>query len=125
MEIKRLAEQEAVESTGPVFDTQVHKKTGFSEDFDDKTVSISEVIFAPGERTNFHTHTIRQFLYVTGGRGIVATEDEEFVVEEGDVISIPPEEVHWHGATDDDEFRHISVVVRDPEHGGTIPYDGE
>lgn len=125
MEVKRTGSAEPTESTGPVFETQVHKKSGFSEDFDDKTVSISEVIFEPGERTNYHTHTIRQLLYVTGGCGIVATESEEVTVSEGDMVSIPPDERHWHGATADDEFRHVSVVIRDPEHGGTIPDTGE
>lgn len=121
MDVKRLSEQEATEANGPVFETQVHKKEGFSEDFDDKTLSVSEVVFAPGERTNFHTHTIRQILYVTGGAGIVATESEEVPVSEGDLISIPAEERHWHGATESDEFRHLSIVIRDPERGGTIP----
>lgn len=121
MDVKRLSEREATEAKGPVFETQVHKKDGFSEDFDDRTLSVSEVVFAPGERTNFHTHTIRQILYVTGGTGIVATESDEVAVSEGDLISIPPAERHWHGATESDEFRHLSVVIRDPEHGGTIP----
>ena len=43
------------------------------------------------------------------GKGILATEEEERVVTEGDVILIPAGEKHWHGATSDSEFSHIYV----------------
>lgn len=120
MDVRRLEEVEAERLTGPVFETQIHRKAGFSEGFDDRELSVSEIFFAPGERTTMHEHTIRQILYVTGGEGIVATEDERNEVSVGDMISIPPGEEHWHGAAADTTFRHISIVVRDEEHGGTI-----
>jgi quercetin dioxygenase-like cupin family protein len=121
MEVKRAAEMDPEVVTGPVFETQVTKKTGFSESFDDKTLSVNEVIFAPGERTTPHSHTIRQVLYITGGTGVIASDSEEHVVSAGDMISIPPEEVHWHGASEGESFSHLSIVVRDPTHGGTVP----
>lgn len=121
MEVKRLSEMNAERGVGPIFETQVHKKQGFSEEFDgNRRVSMSEVYFAPGERTTVHKHTIRQILYVTGGDGIVASEDERYEVSVGDMISIPPDVEHWHGAAPNSTFRHITVVVRDDEHGGTI-----
>jgi len=121
MEIVEAEDRDLERVTGDVFVSSVGKREGIAEDLPhDLTLSVNEVIFEPGERTEFHKHTIRQVLYVTGGRGIVATEDEERTVTEGDVISFPPEEPHWHGATDEDEFRHLSIVVRDPETGGTV-----
>ena len=31
------------------------------------------------------------------------------LVEKGDVVKIPPNAVHWHGAAPDSEFAHISI----------------
>lgn len=67
------------------------------------------VTFSPGARLNFHTHTYEQILYVTEGKGIVATPQEERIVTPGAVIFIPPGEVHWHGATEDSSFSHIAI----------------
>lgn len=121
MELKRAEGAEVETLTGPVFETQVHKREGVTEDIgDDISLSVSEIVFAPGERTAMHTHTIRQVLVITGGEGILKSVDEQFEVTAGDIISIPPDEEHWHGATEDSEFRHISIVARDPTHGGTI-----
>jgi len=67
------------------------------------------VTFSPGARLNFHTHTYEQILYVTEGKGIVATRDKEQVVTPGTGVFIPPGEVHWHGATEDSSFSHIAI----------------
>ncbi len=67
------------------------------------------VTFGPGARLNFHTHTFEQILYVTGGKGIVATREKEQVVTPGTVVFIPADEVHWHGATWDSSFSHIAI----------------
>lgn len=121
MDIKRAEEMVPEEQISEMFEPRVHKR-GLSESIGELTLSFNEVIFGPGERTIPHTHTVRQLLFITGGSGIIATETEEFSVAEGDLVSIPPDEIHWHGATDEGEFRHVSIVVRDPEHGGTIPH---
>jgi quercetin dioxygenase-like cupin family protein len=71
--------------------------------------SVLLVTFAPGARLNFHTHTFEQILYVTEGKGIVATRDEERVVTAGEVIYIAPGEAHWHGAAPDASFAHIAI----------------
>jgi quercetin dioxygenase-like cupin family protein len=71
--------------------------------------SVLLVTFGPGARLNFHTHTFEQILYVTEGRGIVATKEKEQVVTSGEVIYIAPGEVHWHGATKDSSFSHIAI----------------
>jgi quercetin dioxygenase-like cupin family protein len=72
--------------------------------------NMSNVNFSPGARNKFHTHSSDQVLLVTGGSGIVATEDGESVVTEGDLIHIPAGEKHWHGATKDSAFSHISLT---------------
>lgn len=71
--------------------------------------SVLLVTFGPGAKLNFHTHTYEQILYVTEGKGIVATKQKEHTVTPGDVIYIAPGEVHWHGATKDASFSHIAI----------------
>ncbi len=67
------------------------------------------VTFGPGAKLNFHTHTYEQILYVTEGKGIVATRSEEKVVTPGTIVYIAPGEDHWHGATKDSSFSHICL----------------
>jgi quercetin dioxygenase-like cupin family protein len=67
------------------------------------------VTFGPGARLNFHTHTFEQILYVTEGKGIVATKSEEKTVTPGTIVFIAPGEIHWHGATKDSSFSHICL----------------
>jgi quercetin dioxygenase-like cupin family protein len=67
------------------------------------------VTFKPGAKLKFHTHTFEQILYITGGKGIVATESEEKIVTPGTIIYIAPGEAHWHGATRDASFSHICL----------------
>ncbi len=83
---------------------------------DEKTgngVQAAIVTFNPGARLNFHTHKHEQVLYVTEGKGIVATEEKEYVVTQGTVVLIPPGENHWHGATPDSWFTHVAVFRGD------------
>jgi len=76
---------------------------------DSKEFSVNVVNFGKGVRNKFHAHDSEQILIVTSGRGIVATEKEERVVTEGDIVLISPGEKHWHGATRDSDFSHIYV----------------
>ena len=67
------------------------------------------VTFSPGAKLNFHTHTYEQILYVTEGKGLIATRSQEVIVKPGDCIFIPPGEDHWHGATEDSSFSHLAI----------------
>jgi quercetin dioxygenase-like cupin family protein len=74
-----------------------------------KEYEVNVVNFGKGVRNKFHSHDYEQVLIVTAGEGIIATEEEEKVIAAGDVIFIPANEVHWHGATADSEFSHIYI----------------
>ncbi|OGO20154.1 MAG: hypothetical protein A2Z15_07010 [Chloroflexi bacterium RBG_16_50_11] len=74
---------------------------------------IVEVNFSRGARLNFHTHSGEQILYITGGKGIVATRDKEHVVRPGAVVYIPAGEPHWHGAAADSPCAQIAVYRGD------------
>src|SRR5438105_1969808 len=64
---------------------------------------------ATGARTYLHTHLVPQVLHCTDGRGILATRAQQNLVEPGDVVYVPAGEEHWHGATPDSHFVHLSV----------------
>jgi quercetin dioxygenase-like cupin family protein len=70
--------------------------------------AVSSVTFAPGARLKFHTHGGEQILYVTEGKGIVATREKEYVVTAGMVVLIPSGVEHWHGAVADSTFSHVA-----------------
>lgn len=73
-------------------------------------LSASSVHFTPGARTAWHTHPLGQTLIVTAGFGRVQREGgpiEE--IRPGDVVSIPPKEKHWHGASPNTAMTHIAI----------------
>ena len=74
-------------------------------------VAIRQVNFDKGARNKFHAHSIEQILIITEGKGIVATEQEETIVKPGDIVFIPANEKHWHGAAKDSTFSHLYVMA--------------
>jgi len=74
--------------------------------------NLGIVNFSPGARNKMHTHSSDQVLFVTAGKGIIATETEQQVISPGDVVHIPSEERHWHGATHDSAFSHIALTAK-------------
>jgi quercetin dioxygenase-like cupin family protein len=72
-------------------------------------LEIALVRFAAGARTYLHTHHVPQVLHCTGGRGILASHGQQNLVEPGDVVYVPAGEEHWHGATADSHFVHLSI----------------
>lgn len=73
-------------------------------------VRAVRVSFAPGARTNWHTHPLGQTLYVLSGVGRFQTKGEAPVeIKAGDTIWIPPHENHWHGAAPDTAMVHIAI----------------
>lgn len=78
------------------------------------------VRFAPGARTNWHSHANGQTLYITDGVGLVGTRDGNVVrVCAGQIVKCPAGEEHWHGATDTTLMAHIAMVVGDGNGDGT------
>ena len=60
----------------------------------------TRVAFEPGARTAWHTHPLGQTLYVISGVGRVQAKGGPVrEIRPGDVVWIPPNEKHWHGAS--------------------------
>jgi len=110
MKIMRIADIPEVPRSGGIFTGTVGIKTLVGEEVGAKDLSVSIVSFPKGVRNTFHTHTYDQCLYILSGKGIIADEREEVTVTEGMVAFIPAGERHWHGATKDSAFSHISIV---------------
>jgi quercetin dioxygenase-like cupin family protein len=72
-------------------------------------LEIALVRFDPGARTALHTHTVSQILHCTEGRGILATKTQQNLVEPGDIVHVEAGEEHWHAATADSHFVHLSI----------------
>jgi quercetin dioxygenase-like cupin family protein len=71
---------------------------------------LNIVTFGKGVKNKWHTHDGDQVLIITAGKGYVATEQEKKIVSVGEVVLFPAGEKHWHGATKDSEFSHITVT---------------
>jgi quercetin dioxygenase-like cupin family protein len=69
------------------------------------------VTFEPGARTAWHTHPLGQTLIITAGFGWVQREGGPIEdVRPGDVVSFPPGEKHWHGASPTTAMTHIAIT---------------
>ena len=110
MKIVEINDAQAFEASGELFTGgKVYIQRCVDEQDSDK-ISSAMVNFNAGAKNKLHSHACEQILFVTKGKGIVATEKEQFVVTPGTLIFIPAGEPHWHGATDEEPFSHLSVI---------------
>ena len=88
-------------------------------------VGVGNVTFEPGCRNNWHIHHKGgQILLVTGGNGYYQAWGEEVIkLVPGDVVNIPAEIKHWHGATTDSWFAHLAIEV--PAEGASNEWGEE
>ena len=79
-------------------------------------VGGARVTFAPGARTNWHTHPLGQTLIVTAGVGWVQQwGGPTREIRPGDVVRIPPNQKHWHGASANAAMTHIALTEQLPD----------
>ncbi len=76
-------------------------------------VNSANVTFEPGCRNNWHIHHKGgQILLVTSGRGYYQEWGKPAQeLKTGDVVNIPAEVKHWHGAAKDSWFAHVAISV--------------
>lgn len=77
---------------------------------------LANVTFEPGCRNNWHIHHASssggQILICTAGFGWYQEEGKPAQsLKPGDVVTIPANVKHWHGAKKDSWFSHIAVEV--------------
>ena len=110
MKLIRQDEAAALPSRSPIFEGDVRTQNLVAEG-DAPLLRVTSVTFHDGARNRLHHHSTEQVLVVTHGRGIVATEQQEFRVGPGDVVLIPAAERHWHGAEPGQAFTHLSILT--------------
>ena len=79
-------------------------------------VVVGNVSFAPGCRNQWHIHHAKkgggQMLLVTAGRGWYQEWGKPAqALKAGDIVHIPAEVKHWHGAAKDSAFQHLAIEV--------------
>lgn len=82
----------------------------------DQQVPIFNVTFEPGCRNNWHIHKADQgggqMLVCVGGRGYYQEAGKKAIeMRPGDVIHIPANVKHWHGAAKDSWFSHLAFEI--------------
>lgn len=78
---------------------------------EDKDIPVYNVTFENGAHTHWHIHHgTSQVLIVVSGKGYLQYEGQApRQLHPGDVVTIPPEVKHWHGAAPGCHFQHISL----------------
>jgi quercetin dioxygenase-like cupin family protein len=72
--------------------------------------TVGNVVFKAGARNNWHTHPGGQILIVTHGVGYYQEKGKPIkLIHTGDVVTIPPDIEHWHGASADSEMTHLAI----------------
>ena len=72
-----------------------------------KCVRVLKVSFSPKAGTAWHTHPLGQTLFFKIFVNI--SKKTPKVINKGDSVWIPPNEEHWHGASNDTEMEHIAI----------------
>jgi len=109
MQVAHAKDGKPEPATGEMFTGQVHRQPLLDKP-QGTNLTLGLVKFSPGGRTKWHRHTFDQGLLIVEGKGIVATEDAEHVVEVGDAVIIPANEKHWHGGSETSGMAHISIT---------------
>ncbi|HEY7269659.1 MAG TPA: cupin domain-containing protein [Dehalococcoidia bacterium] len=110
MHVIRGKDRHTERTTRDIFTGEVETLT-YVDDTIGQHLRLTLVRFKAGGRTKWHHHAFEQGLVITEGKGIVATEAEEHLVEPGDIVIVPAGERHWHGGTESSPMAHISIVT--------------
>lgn len=87
----------------------------------DKGMRVHRFSYPAREHSHWHIHEGEQAIYVESGRGWIKMEGEEGVeVAPGDLVYVPKDKKHWHGATPNHVFVHLAFTAS----GGT-KWEGE
>jgi quercetin dioxygenase-like cupin family protein len=109
MEIKHRDSQPPTRGPAEYFTGTVHVEPLFQAVAPGRAAGAS-VTFEPGARSAWHTHPLGQTLIVTAGSGYVQSWGGPVRrIKEGDVITCPPGQKHWHGADATTSMTHLAI----------------
>jgi quercetin dioxygenase-like cupin family protein len=73
--------------------------------------SAGNVSFEVNAITNWHTHPKEQVLLIIDGQGLYQEKEKPAKqIRKGDVINIPENIEHWHGASSTSQITHIAIT---------------
>ena len=78
-------------------------------------LNISIVRFPRGVRRPWSGHVQDQYAWIVSGKGIIAFGDEETELHPGEIVFIPANTMHQHGASEAAGMTQLSII------GGTEP----
>ena len=84
-------------------------------------VQVLSVWFPAGGRTNPHTHPHDQLLVVTEGEIAVGIGKRRLLLQPGEMVVIPKDVWHWHGATPHRDGCHLSIKPHAAGEWGRAP----
>jgi len=93
-----------------LFTGEVAVKRIINKEVGAQDLSLSIVSFPKCVVNHFHAHEFDQVLWILEGKGIAADENKEYEALPGMVFFIPRGERHWHGASEESSFTHISIL---------------
>lgn len=108
MRIARTSAAASEPMTTDTFAGSVRRRDlGRIEALDGLAIAVS---FEAGARTYWHRHSGGQVLYVVEGHGRIGTRDGTIAdISAGDLVEVPPDEEHWHGAAEGGPMTHLSL----------------
>lgn len=110
MKVIKYAERAPVQGSSKYFTGSVTVDSPFASEAED-AYRGAIVNFDAGARAAWHSHPLGQTLIVISGRGFVQKEGEAAQeIVPGDVVWIPKNVKHWHGAAPDSSMSHVAIV---------------
>lgn len=117
MKVTRYDNEKPTGGLEEYFTGHVTVGTIFSSEYKDYEGAM--VSFDAGARTAWHTHPKGQTLVIVSGEGRAQTEGEAVqVLKPGDIVWIPADERHWHGAAPNSAMSH--VAIHSPNENGDV-----
>ena len=96
-----------------IFKGNVWVKMLVTDDNNVYNTQVYNVMFEAGARTNWHSHPGGQLLFATKGTGYYQEKGKPArLLKPGDVVEIPPNVNHWHGAAPNSDFIHFGMSTR-------------
>ena len=72
------------------------------------------VFFGRGVHSRWHRHPYPQIVFVLSGVGLLGIENVEQQLRPGEVITLPAQIWHWHGASVHTEMHMLSIMHPGP-----------
>ncbi|MFP8965010.1 cupin domain-containing protein [Pokkaliibacter sp. CJK22405] len=120
MIVQRASDNEAIKGPTDWFTGEVRIDKMFTAP-EPSRLGMAVVNFAPGARTNWHTHPVGQVLLVTDGVGWTQCEGgPKTEIRAGDLIWCNCGRRHWHGATDKTAMQH--VAMQESQNGSPVEW---